>query len=105
LYNENFSYETIDISITQTLIREDEHLKKPFTIYVIQVSADGETWITQRKYKEFCSLNANLMKHFPNVKFPSSASHFANKSISDIARKKKTAVEDKRKVLQKYANK
>ena len=78
----------MDITITQTLIREDENLRKPFTIYVIQVELDGETWIVQRKYKEFCTLNENLTHYYPNVKFPSSAAQFSSRSLNDIVKKK-----------------
>lgn len=93
------------ITITQTVIKEDENLRKPFTIYVIEVKLDGDTWIVQRKYKEFCNLHEELTKYFPNITFPTSASQFENKTLGDIMKKKKTAaVEDRRKVLQKYLN-
>lgn len=96
---------SVEISITQTLIREDENLRKPFTIYVIELNLDGETWVVQRKYKEFWNLNETLTNYFPNVKFPSAAAQFSNKSLGDIVKKKKTAaVEDRRKILQRYLN-
>lgn len=102
---ENMNLASVEISITQTLIREDENLKKPFTIYVIEINLDGENLTVQRKYKEFCSLNEKLMNYYPNVRFPSAASQFWNKSLWDIVKKKKTAVvEDRRKILQKYLN-
>lgn len=95
----------MEIVITQTLIREDENLKKPFTIYVIQISLEGESWTVQRKYKEFCRLHETLIHYYPNVVFPSTAAQFSSKSINDIMKKKKTAViEDRRKTLQKYLN-
>ena len=49
----NEKLDSIDISITQTLIREDENIKKPFTMYVIESQLNGESWSINRKYKEF----------------------------------------------------
>jgi len=105
IQTERVNFANMEISITQTLIREDENLRKPFTIYVIKVELDGDHWVVQRKYKEFCILNENLINHYPNVKFPSTISQFASKSLKDIVKKKKTAVvEDRRKTLQRYLN-
>lgn len=95
----------IEISITQTLIREDENIKKPFTMYVIESNLGEDTWTVQRKYKEFWILNEKLVRHFPNVELPSSAGQFFNKSLEDFYKKRKTVmIEQRSKNLQNYLN-
>ncbi|CAI2381191.1 unnamed protein product [Moneuplotes crassus] len=95
----------IEICITQTLIREDENIKKPFTMYVIETTLGEENWMIQRKYKEFCSLNEKLVRFFPTVELPESASQFFNKCLEDLLKKKRTmVVEQRRKNLEKYLN-
>ena len=84
--SENMNMSSIEIAITQTLIREDESSKKPFTIYVIEIILEGENWSVQRKYKEFCQLHDNLTNYYPHVKFPSASSQFNNKSLWDIVK-------------------
>jgi len=79
IYDDRQAMENIDIAITQTLIHEDENIQKPFTIYAMQIEVDGDTWTTERRYKEFCSLHESLQKLFTNVKFPSSSSQFTHR--------------------------
>jgi len=43
----------LKFSIIQTLIKEDDQSKKPFTEYVIQVKLEGKKWIITRRYKQF----------------------------------------------------
>lgn len=102
-YKVNLS--SVEISITQTLIREDENMRKPFTMYVIESTLEGDTWSAQRKYKEFWLLNERLINNFPSVTFPQSANQFCSKSLWDVLKKKKnTLVEQRRKNLQNYLN-
>jgi len=90
----------LKFSIIQTLIKEDDQSKKPFTEYVIQVKLEGKKWIITRRYKQFWSLHASLQKNYPNVEFPHSSSIFCNKTLSDI--RKNAIVDGRRKMLQKY---
>lgn len=48
-------------------------------MYVIESTLRGNNWSTQRKYKEFCSLNEKLVNYFPTVELPDSADQFFNK--------------------------
>ena len=74
----------IKATIIQTLIKEDETTRRPYTEYVIQVKQDNKRWIVNRKYKEFWLLHTTLVGSYPNVEFPKSASRFCNKTISEI---------------------
>lgn len=89
-------------SITQTLIKEEEGSKKPFTEYVILVKSDGNKWVFNRRYKQFCELHASLVNNHPKVEFPKSASIFSNKTLNDI--RKNSVVDGRRKLLQNYIN-
>lgn len=112
-----FSQLPLELMITQTLIKEDDRTRKPYTEYVIQVNLNSKKWSVHRKYKKFGQLNEALVANFPNVKFPQSASQFNIKSLSDIMNIKKnlrascnhqinsssgTVIEDRRKALQEY---
>lgn len=93
------------MTITQTLIREDDISKKPYTEYVMLVEVGAKKWTVSWKYKMFCSLHEKLSTHYPSVNFPASANQFQNKSLTDIMRNKKNAlIEDWWKLLQLYIN-
>lgn len=85
-YDHSKSQKLSDIKATiiQTLIKEDEITRRPFTEYVIQVKQDNKKWTVNRKYKEFWLLHTSLVSSYPNVEFPKSASRFWNKTISEI---------------------
>ena len=51
--NKNQALSEIKLSITQTLIKEDEQTKKPYTEYVIQIKTEGKKWTINRRYKQF----------------------------------------------------
>jgi len=92
----------INITITQTLIKEESE-NKPFTEYVIQVNFNNKTWNVSRKYRMFCELDEKLKKEYPNVRFPDSSAHFASKSMAEIMQPRKgTFIEERRKTLQQY---
>ena len=93
------SLSEMKLTITQTLIKEDEISRKPYTEYVLLVKNEGKKWTICRKYKEFCSLHSYFMNSFPTIKFPKSASIFYNKTLNDIKQNKKnTIIDDRRKV-------
>lgn len=49
----NQRFPDLRFSITQTLIKEDETSKKPYTEYVILVKSEGKKWVINRRYKQF----------------------------------------------------
>ena len=100
--NKNQALSEIKLSITQTLIKEDEQTKKPYTEYVIQIKTEGKKWTINRRYKQFWALHNSLQKNYPTVEFPKSANIFWNKSLSDI--RKNAVVDSRRKLLQNYIN-
>lgn len=94
------TFSDLKFSIIQTLIKEDDVTKKPFTEYVIQVRLDGKKWNITRRYKQFWALHASLQRNYPNIEFPRSSNIFCNKTLSDI--RKNAIVDGRRKVLQSY---
>lgn len=69
----------IKVHIIQTLIKEDELTRKPYTEYMLQVKHEGATWNVNRKYKDFCGLHSYLITNFPSIEFSKSSSIFYNK--------------------------
>jgi hypothetical protein len=92
----------IQLTITQTLIKEDENTHKPYTEYVIVAKSEGKKWIINRRYKQFCVLNFSLQKNFPKLTFPESSKIFSSKTLTDI--KRDSVVDGRRKLLQNYIN-
>lgn len=87
-------------SIIQTLIKEDDQSKKPYTEYVIQVKLDNKKWMISRRYKHFCALHASLQRMYPTAEYPKSSHIFCSKTLSDI--RKNGVVDGRRKILQSY---
>lgn len=95
----------LQLTISQTLIKEDPSTGKPYTEYLIDIKLNNSKWRISRKYKAFCTLHHQLTSRYPNLAFPSSASSilgFNSNVATLISSKRRTVIEDRRRALQDY---
>lgn len=95
----------INVSISQTMVREYPDTKRPYTEYILQIRTESCQWNVARKYRSFCELHNELTSTYPFVKFPASAKEIfglSNDLSSILSSRKPTIVEERRKGLQNY---
>ena len=44
----------INVSISQTMVREYPDTKRPYTEYILQIRTESCQWNVARKYRAFC---------------------------------------------------
>lgn len=95
----------IQVSISQTSVRENPENSKPYTEYLIQVNTNNFKWNVMRKYKSFCELHQAILTTFPGLKPPTAASNILGFSMdmnTVLSNRRTTLIEDRRKALQQY---
>lgn len=96
---------SIQLSISQTTVRENPENSKPYTEYLIQINTNNFKWNVLRKYKAFCELHQAIVTTFPGLKPPSAASNILGFSLdmnTVLSNRRTTLIEDRRKALQQY---
>lgn len=98
----DFNKQNVHITVSQTVIKESEDKKKPYTEYIVQISIGDTKWKTHRRYKQFSQLQQMLINRFPSIKYPQSCNFLADINNLVSSKQKNVMAEERRKSLQQY---
>lgn len=75
----------LECYIKDTYIETDPVDHRNYTVYVLNVSFNGEKqWEVKQQYRSFCQLHEALINQYPSVQFPKSSIQFAQKSFNEF---------------------